>query len=124
MYIKKSIIIFKKINANRKKRIVVCVNISAIQIMYEKFTDTIKNLLKEIDIEPTLIGLELTETTLLENVNSNIKKIKELKELKEFRVKIYLDDFGKGYSSLNYLVKLPISTVKIDREFIKKNERW
>lgn len=115
--LRKALLFSKKINANRKKRIVVSVNISAIQIMYEKFTDTIKNLLKEIDIEPTLIGLELTETTLLENVNSNIKKIKELKE---FGVKIYLDDFGKGYSSLNYLVKLPISTVKIDREFIKK----
>lgn len=114
--LRKALLFSKEINKNREDPIIVSVNISEIQIMYENFTDIIENLLKEININPNLLGIEITENTLIKNIKFNIKK---LKKLKKFGVKVYLDDFGKGYSSLNYLIKLPISGIKIDKEFIQ-----
>ena len=72
--------------------------------------------MNKMNVNPEHIGIEITETVLLENIGENIEKIKKLKEL---GITISVDDFGTGYSSLNYLVKLPISIVKIDKSFIK-----
>ena len=105
----------KKINKGREKKIVVSINISAIEIMEEDFVSKVKRLIEEVGVSPEIIGVEITETVLIENLDDNILKIKALKEL---GMKVALDDFGTGYSSLNYLVKLPLSHVKIDKSFI------
>lgn len=113
--IKKSLIFAKEINKKSKRKLVVSVNISALQIMGNMFVEKFKSILTEVGVNPEFVGIEITETVLLENINENIKKIDELKRL---GVTIALDDFGTGYSSLNYLVKLPISKVKIDKSFV------
>lgn len=114
--LKKAFKFAKKINKNRDNIIVVSINISGMQIMNDNFVDKFIGLIKEIEVSPSWIGIEITETVLLSNIDENIKKIKELKDL---GIMISLDDFGTGYSSLNYLIKLPLSQVKIDRSFIK-----
>ncbi|SFD33942.1 EAL domain-containing protein [Clostridium uliginosum] len=106
----------KKINKNMKEKIIVSVNISAIQIMEKDFIKKIKSIINEIGVDIDCIGIEITETVLLKNIEENIKKIKELKDM---GITISLDDFGSGYSSLNYIVKLPLSIIKIDKSFIR-----
>lgn len=114
--LKKAFNFSKKINKKRENKIIVSTNISAIQIMNDNFVDNFKKLIKDVGVEPNCIGIEITETVLLKNIEENIKKVKALKDL---GIIISLDDFGTGYSSLNYLIKLPLSQVKIDRSFIK-----
>ena len=105
----------KEVNLKSKKDIVVSVNISALQIMGKMFVNKFKALLDEVGVDPKYIGIEITETVLLENIDENIVKIQELKDI---GINVAIDDFGTGYSSLNYLVKLPISKLKIDKSFI------
>lgn len=105
----------KKINEGRKDKIVVSINVSALQIMEDDFVAKIKRNIDEVGVSPEIIGVEITETVLLENLDENLVKINALKDL---GMKVALDDFGTGYSSLNYLVKLPLSHVKIDKSFI------
>ncbi len=106
----------KKINKDRDEAIVVSINLSPLQLAQDNFIKTIDQIINETEIEYHLIGLEITETTL---INSFEKCMLVLSKLENRGMKIFLDDFGMGYSSLNYLWRLPISTVKIDRSFIK-----
>jgi len=62
------------------------------------------------------LELDITEALLMENMSAGLEVINLIKEL---GVRIAIDDFGTGYSSLSYLKKLPLDTLKIDREFIK-----
>ncbi|MBU3088079.1 EAL domain-containing protein [Clostridium gasigenes] len=105
----------EKINENAKEKIIVSVNISPVQIMDKDFMSTIKSIFKETGVCIDCIGVEITETVLLKNIEENIEKIKELKDM---GIIISLDDFGTGYSSFNYIVRLPLSIIKIDRSFI------
>ena len=66
-------------------------------------------------VAPTGIDLEITESLIMEDVESNIRKLTEIQGL---GMRIAIDDFGTGYSSLAYLAKLPVQTLKIDRSFI------
>ncbi len=113
--IKESFKFAEKINRNRHEKIIVSINISPLQMSLDSFIDTMDNLIKETHIDYSLIGIEITETTL---INSFDKCMNNLSELKKRGAKILLDDFGMGYSSLNYLWRLPISTVKIDKSFV------
>ena len=83
--------------------------------MKHNFVRTIKKIIDETGVEPNTVGIEITETVLLQNIGENILKIKELKDI---GIKISLDDFGTGYSSFSYLVKIPLSNIKIDKSFI------
>ncbi|MGL5989149.1 sensor domain-containing protein [Cetobacterium sp.] len=105
----------KDINENRKDKVIVSVNISAVQIMKYNFVRNIKNIIVSTSVSPDCIGIEITETVLLQNIEENMLKIQELKEL---GIKISLDDFGTGYSAFNYLVKLPLTNLKIDKSFV------
>lgn len=106
----------KKINEGRNEKLVVSINISALQIMEDNFLEHFIELINQVEVSPEIIGVEITETVLIENIDKNINKIIALKNM---GIKVALDDFGTGYSSLSYLVKLPLSHVKIDKSFIR-----
>jgi diguanylate cyclase (GGDEF)-like protein/PAS domain S-box-containing protein len=101
------------------KPIVLCVNLSPCQILQERMVEDIENTLKTTGLPSELLSLEITEGIAIKFLEQTIDKLNELKRL---GVKIALDDFGTGYSSLNYLKKLPLSILKIDRSFIKDIE--
>jgi diguanylate cyclase (GGDEF)-like protein/PAS domain S-box-containing protein len=94
----------------------VAVNISTIQLRKRDFVDTVRNALKDAGQAPG-IDFEVTESLIMEDVDSNIRKLDEVRRL---GIGIALDDFGTGFSSLGYLAKLPVETLKIDRSFIAK----
>lgn len=91
------------------------VNISARQLQKDDFVDSVLNALSNSGLSPEYLELELTESVLVESMNKTAKKLEYLRNL---GVKVALDDFGSGYSSLNYLKSLPIDKIKIDRSFI------
>ena len=104
-----------KINGRVTEQVKISVNISAVHIMQSNFVDTIKSIITETKVDCRWIELEITETAMMESFESNKKKLQELRQL---GIGIHLDDFGSGYSSLNYLQNLPIDYVKIDKIFI------
>ncbi len=92
------------------------VNISIRQFMSSGFTDTVRKILAETNLDPQYLELEITES-----IASDVQYTKEiLLELKKIGVKVSIDDFGSGYSSLRYLSELPINKLKIDRVFINE----
>ncbi len=91
------------------------INISPLQFSKNAFVEHITHALKQANITGEHIELEITESLLLENVESAINKMAELKELD---LKISIDDFGTGYSSLRYLKHLAVDVLKIDRSFV------
>ncbi len=90
-------------------------NISAIQYKRRDFVHTLLSLIEKYEIDPKLIELEITESVLIDDFDTVVDK---LHTLKEYGIKISLDDFGTGFSSLSYLKGLPIDTLKIDKSFI------
>lgn len=94
----------------------IAVNISAIQIFQEDFVSSVMDILEKTGFPAKLLELEITESAFLNSIGPTVKK---LEKLQEAGIKIALDDFGTGYSSLSYLRELPISTLKIDKSFIK-----
>lgn len=93
----------------------VAVNISIVQLMQNDFLTRVKEALRRAGLPPDALCLEITETLLMESFQENARK---LEELKGYGVGLSLDDFGTGYSSLNYLKRLPIDYVKIDKSFV------
>lgn len=94
---------------------IMSINISILQLIQDNFIDQVLHALSAYDLDPKDIELEITETILMENFDE-VNDILHL--LRENNIKIALDDFGKGYSSLSYLKQLPITTMKIDKLFI------
>jgi diguanylate cyclase (GGDEF)-like protein len=97
-------------------RLVMSVNISALQFKQVGFLERVKLLLETVGADPRLVELELTESMLMSNMEASIKLIKAFGDL-GFRTAI--DDFGTGFSSLNYLRKLPVDVLKIDQSFVR-----
>lgn len=106
---------FKSLNDSSSKPMRLSVNLSAYQFRHHNLVDTISQVLKETSFNPSLLELEITETTAMENIDFTIKTLKKLNRM---GVSISIDDFGTGYSSLNYLRYFPIHLLKIDRSFI------
>lgn len=94
----------------------VSVNISSVQFRREDLVEQIISVLNETGLPAHLLTLEITESTLMENLQGSLAGIETLREL---GVEIAIDDFGTGYSSLSYLKNLPIDYLKIDRAFVK-----
>ncbi len=94
----------------------VCVNVSAKQFQEKDFVQMVTRILSEEGLNPYWLQLEITETSLIQDIEDASKKIKRLKAI---GVSISIDDFGTGYSSLSYLAKLPVDTLKIDQSFIR-----
>ena len=94
----------------------VTVNVSSRQLMQQNFMWLVEQAVAKTGLKPCDLRLEITETALMDSPNEAAKL---LQELREFGAKIYLDDFGCGYSSLSHLAKLPVDVLKIDRSFVK-----
>ena len=93
----------------------ISVNISSKQLELPNFVAQVKEVLKETNLNPHNLKLEITESSLVEDTQHTILVIRELKAL---GVEFSLDDFGTGYSSLSYLHSFPFDTIKIDRSFV------
>ena len=93
----------------------VAVNISARQLHHPRFVDQVLELVAEAGVDARRLKLELTETSVLEDVGDSIAK---MHALRAHGVSFALDDFGTGYSSLAYLKQLPLDMLKIDRSFV------
>lgn len=93
----------------------VAVNLSGRQFNQPGITERIVEILKQTQLEPHLLEIELTESTLVKNVTAAIATLNDLKQL---GIQVAIDDFGTGYSSLGYLKQFPFTTLKIDRCFV------
>jgi len=94
----------------------IAVNVSALQFKQLNFVSVVKKVLEETRIDPYLLEIELTESIIVDNLELTIEKMNELRAL---GIRISMDDFGTGYSSLSYLKRLPFTTLKIDRSFVR-----
>jgi diguanylate cyclase (GGDEF)-like protein/PAS domain S-box-containing protein len=94
----------------------VTVNVSSRQLMQQNYLRVVERAVEQSGIAPCDLRLEITETALMENPKEAAKL---LSELRAFGTKIYLDDFGCGFSSLSHLATLPVDALKIDRSFVK-----
>jgi diguanylate cyclase len=100
--------------------VTIAVNVSPLQFRRSDFVDVVERILAETGFDPTRLELEVTESTLLGNVDTAELAMFRLKAL---GVRLALDDFGTGYSSLLYLRRFPFDKLKIDRSFVHSIER-
>ncbi|HEY9199659.1 MAG TPA: EAL domain-containing protein, partial [Gammaproteobacteria bacterium] len=94
----------------------VAINLSAAQFRHKNLLETITSVLKESDLDPHWLEVELTESLIMKDVRATIDTLHHLHEL---GVLISVDDFGTGYSSLSYLTRFPISKIKLDKSFVR-----
>lgn len=95
--------------------ILLSVNLTAMQIEEENFVERFTEALESSGLAAEYVKLEITENTLMQDMEKIIPKLKQVQGL---GVRIAIDDFGTGYSSLAYLQQFPINTLKIDRSFV------
>lgn len=93
----------------------IAVNLAAQQFLQKRMIEKLKKILKEYNINPSLLELEITESMVMHDVDSAVSILNQLRDL---GVRVSIDDFGTGYSSLNYLRNFPVDNLKIDRSFI------
>jgi diguanylate cyclase (GGDEF)-like protein/PAS domain S-box-containing protein len=94
----------------------IMVNLSGRQFRQQNLVNTIRDVLQKTGLEPHYLELELTEGIVMQN---NMAILKTLHELKALGILLSIDDFGTEYSSLSYLKRFPIDTLKIDRSFVQ-----
>ncbi|MBD5491021.1 MAG: bifunctional diguanylate cyclase/phosphodiesterase [Lachnospiraceae bacterium] len=102
-----------------KKVVPISLNVSRMHLNKMHILDYIKELLDEFQIPCSLVEFELTESIYLDNTERALELVDGLHNL---GIKVSMDDFGSGYSSLNLLSKLPIDIIKLDRVFLKEGE--
>ncbi len=90
------------------------VNLSGRQLAEASLPEELAAILRQTGVEPDRLGLELTESVLMEETSSPTAVLQDLKDL---GVRLMLDDFGTGYSSLNHVKRFPIEAIKVDRAF-------
>ncbi len=94
----------------------VAVNLSACQFRQTMLRQLVKRMLHETGVAPELLEIELTESVIMDDIQTSSTLLRELKKM---GVHISMDDFGTGYSSLSLLKRLPLDTLKIDRSFVR-----
>lgn len=102
-------------NLKHKTEVKIAVNVSIIQLLDASFSDRIVNLINQFKLTPNQLILEITESIMFDQTDHIMYN---LKQLKSHGVGIALDDFGTGYASLNNLIQLPLTELKIDREIM------
>ena len=95
----------------------ISVNVSPAQLAMQGFAERVAQVLRDTDLAPARLVIEITEQVLLERSDENIATLNDLREI---GVGVAIDDFGSGYSSLSYLTVFPFDTVKIDRSFVQQ----
>ena len=98
------------------RHLTIAVNVSALQMRQKNFVEQTLATVEKTGADPRRLQLELTESTLVSNIEDVIAKMDRLKAA---GIGFALDDFGTGYSSLSYLKRLPLDQLKIDRSFVK-----
>ncbi len=91
------------------------VNVASPQFRTQRFPATVRSALQDADLSPRFLGLELTESAMMEDAP---RSIRALQELKDIGIRLSIDDFGTGYSSLTYLKRFPLDELKIDKSFV------
>jgi diguanylate cyclase len=94
----------------------IAVNLSAVQFEHKHLIETLHNLIKKYQINPSCLIIEITESTAMHHIDVSIRTFEKLRNL---GIKLAIDDFGTGHSSFLYLKDLPVDELKIDREFIR-----
>lgn len=101
------------------KNLTMAVNFSAKQINKKDIGEVVFGILEKTGMRPELLDIEITESIAMENLDNTLSIINKIKKK---GIKFSLDDFGTGYSSLNYLHKLPMDHLKIDKQFVQNIE--
>jgi len=93
------------------------VNLSARQLQSPAIVADVREALEESGLDPSCLTLEVTESAMMKNIDLSVLRLRELRDL---RVRIAIDDFGAGYSSLGYIRQFPVDILKVDKSFIDK----
>ena len=99
-----------------EKTLTMSVNVSGRQFKQPDIVEQVQRIVRETQVDPSAIKLEVTESVTMDNAERTIRIVKGLKNL---GVRLSIDDFGTGYSSLSYLRRFPMDTLKIDRSFVQ-----
>jgi diguanylate cyclase (GGDEF)-like protein/PAS domain S-box-containing protein len=102
-------------NDPKRRDLILSINVSAKQFRQTNFAEQVITTVQKHGISPTLLKIELTESMQVDDIEATIAT---MKKLKDFGIEFSLDDFGTGYSSLQYLKRLPLNQLKIDRSFV------
>ena len=94
----------------------IAVNVAGKQFQQHNFVSVVMDILKQCNLDPKYLELEVTENFIVQNDETIVNNIKELKQA---GVSIALDDFGTGYSSISHLKKIPVDRIKIDKSYIQ-----
>ena len=93
------------------------VNISTRQLAQRDLAERVQQILDETGLPASSLRLEITESTLIQNLRASTTVVKQLHDM---AVKVHIDDFGTGYSSLSYLQNVPVDSLKVDRSFVAR----
>jgi len=104
-----------KANLPADRDLFMSVNLSMKQFVQVKLVENIAAMLKELQLSPTNLKLEITESAVMEDP---VAAVEMLQQMKDLGIRLAIDDFGTGYSSLSYLHRFPLDMLKIDRSFI------
>jgi EAL domain-containing protein (putative c-di-GMP-specific phosphodiesterase class I) len=104
-----------KANLGPDRELFISVNLSTKQFLQPKLVENIAGLLRDLDLSPNVLKLEITESTVMEDPTGAVEMLQQMKDL---GIRLAIDDFGTGYSSLSYLHRFPLDMLKIDRSFI------
>ena len=98
------------------RNLTLAVNLSVTQLQQVDLVDRVREILNETSLKPELLELEITESSAMQSPETSVRTLYELKKL---GIRVSLDDFGTGHSSLSYLKRFPIDTLKIDQSFVR-----
>jgi EAL domain-containing protein (putative c-di-GMP-specific phosphodiesterase class I) len=109
----------RAIAALARQPITISVNVSPKQFKDPNFVERVQGVLYDTGADPARLRIEITESTLIDNIDQTIFRLQQLKAL---GISFSIDDFGTGYSSLAYLKRLPVDVIKIDQSFVRDIE--
>ena len=113
--LKEAVATARRWNSDARRDLSVAVNLSARQFRDPGLVAMVRDTLSESGLEPRLLNLEITESTVMHSAEDSIAALHALREI---GVSLSVDDFGTGYSSLSYLKRLPLNHLKVDRSFV------